>query len=86
MEQQAERYRRPDKGRGVIAALAVLVAEVVAVVVGARVSGPAEEVQFCAGASLPGSDVTDDSSLYHLIRPQQQRRRDREAESFRGSQ
>jgi hypothetical protein len=52
--------------------LAVLVAGAVAVAVGVPASAPAEQAQFCCGASLPDSDVMPDSSLNDFVRAQQQ--------------
>ena len=64
---------RRTEDRSVIAALAVLDAGAVAVAVGVQVSAPAEQVPSCYGASLPGSGVTDGSSLIYYLSKREQR-------------
>jgi hypothetical protein len=57
----------------------VLVDAVADVAVDAPALASAAQAQFCSGASPRGSVVIRDFSLTHLIRPRQQRGRDRQA-------
>ncbi len=58
---------------------------VAAVAVDVSASAPAGRAQFSCGATPRGSGVIRDLSLVnYLIRPRQQRRRDRQAEDLRG--
>jgi subtilase family serine protease len=64
--------------------LAAPVERAAAFVAGARASELVEEAPFSVGARLLGSGVIADSSFNHLIRPQEQRLRDGEAQRFGG--